>query len=303
MTIPDPGSQLSKPLRLAYACGVEESLDADAARRVLRRAHDIAAAHGRDAGDGSEFASGVSPQALVAAAEEVGIDPDAVRDAVALERFDADSPEPQALDRLSGPGAVSVEHVVDQTPSRALDIAEDWLSVAHRMRCVRTPEGGLDCRPRPGLAASVGRAANGMSGEVNIEAVARLTVSVQALVTDATPERPRTLMRIVADRQTSRRRRLGAGAAVGATGVGASAVGIAGAIAGGGVMLAAPVLGVPLMIGGYATVRSGRRHADKVELELMRVLSAVDRGEDPVGLVGRAARRARKAVTSTRANT
>ena len=282
---------------------MEETLDADAARRVLRRAQDIAAAHGRDSGDVAEDAVGVSPQALVAAAEEVGIDADAVRDALALERFDADSPEPQAFDRLSGPSAVSVEHVVDQPPSRALDIAEDWLSVAHRMRCVRTPEGGLDCRPRPGLAASVGRTANGMSGEVNIEAVARLTVSVQALVTDATPDRPRTLVRIVADRRTSRRRRLGVGAVAGATGVGASAVGVAGAVAAGGAMLVAPMLGVPLMIGGYATVRSGRRHADKVELELMRVLSAVDRGEDPVGLVGRAARRARKAVTSTRSNT
>jgi hypothetical protein len=282
---------------------VEETLDSDAARRVLRRAQDIAAAHGRDGGDAAEATSGVSPQALVDAAEEVGIDADAVRDALALERFDADSPEPQAFDRLSGPSAVSVEHVVDQSPSRSLEIAEDWLSVAHRMRCVRTPEGGLDCRPRPGLTASVGRTANGMSGEVNIEAVARLTVSVQALVTDATPERPRTLVRIVADRRTSRRRRLGVGAVAGATGAGAMAVGVAGAVVGSVATVVAPMFGVPLMIGGYATARSGRRHADKVELELMRVLSGVDRGERPVGLVGRAARRARRAVSSARTDT
>ncbi len=273
-------------------------LDADAARRVLRRAQDIAAAHGRD----DEAAVGVSPQALIAAAEEVGIDPDAVRDALALERFDVAVPPPQALDRLSGPAAVSVEHVVNRPPTQVLDMAEDWLNVAHRMRCVRTPEGGLDCRPRPGLAATVGRAANGMSGEVNIEAVERLTVAVQSLVTDVSPDRPRTLVRIVADRRTSRRRRLGVGSLAGVTGVGVSAVGFAGAITGTGVMLVAPVLGVPLMIGGYATARSGRRHADKVELELMRVLAAIDRGEQPVGLVGRAARRARKAVTSTRSD-
>ena len=68
----------------------------------------------------------------------------------------------------------------------------------------------------------------------------------------------------------------------------------------GGAIVAAPILGVPLMIGGYATARSGRRHADKVELELMRVLAAVGRDERPVGLVGRAARRARRAVTSPR---
>jgi hypothetical protein len=276
---------------------VEELLDADAARRVLRRAHDIAAAHGRDGVDGPEGGSGVSPQALVEAAEEVGIDPDAVRDALALERFDADSPEPQALDRLSGPGVVSVEHVVEQSPSRALDIAEDWLNVAHRMRCVRTPEGVLDCRPRPGFAASVGRAANGMSGEVNIEAVERLTVSVQAMATDATPECPRTLVRIVADRRTSRTRRLGAGAAAGAAGVGAAVAGVATSV------LTGPVVALPLIVGGYVTARSGRRHADKVELELMRVLAAVDRDEQPVGLVGRAARRARKAVSSARTDT
>lgn len=279
---------------------MDEPLDADAAGRVLRRAQDIAAAHGRDNGDIAEEPAGVSAQALVEAAEEVGIDADAVRDALALERFDAGMPEPQALDRLSGPGAVSVEHVVDQAPGRALDIAEDWLKVAHRMRCVRSPEGGLNCRPRPGLAASVGRVANGMTGEVNIEAVERLTVSVQPLITDASPEHPRTLVRIVADRRTSRRRRLGVGAVTGATGTGVTAVGVAGAVAGGGAMVVAPILGVPLMIGGYAVARSGRRHADKVELELLRVLAAIDRSEQPVGLVGRATRRARKAVSPTR---
>jgi len=279
---------------------VKQPLDTEAAQRVLRRAHDIAAAHGLDADHAVEVGVGVSPQALVDAAEEVGIDPGAVRDALALDLFDAGAPEPQSLDRIAGAGAVAVEDVVRRSAVEALDAAEDWLTVAHRMRCVRGPSGDLDCRPRSGLAASMGRAVNGISGEVNIQAVERLSVSAQPLEVDATPDDPRTLLRIIADRRTSRRRRLGVGTVAGATGVGVSSAGVvAGVITGTAVLVAAPVVGVPLIVGGYLAARSGRRHADEVELEVMRVLAAIDRDEPPVGLVGRAARRARKAVSTS----
>lgn len=273
---------------------VEEPLDADAARSVLRRAGELAEAHGVP-NDEAMSEVGVSGAALVEAAAEVGLDPDSVRDALALERFDADRPEPGRLDRLAGPGAIAVEHVVRRAADAAVADTEAWLAVTYRMRCVRTADGELECRPRAGISGVAGRSVAGATGEVTIKAVERLVVSVQPLELGATDSSPRTLVRVIAERQSSRRRRLGAGSVAGAAGVGVAA---AGATAGS--MVAAPLIAVPLIVGGVSVVRSGSRHADKVELELVRVLAAVDRGERPVGIVGRAARRARRAVADVR---
>ena len=278
---------------------VDAPLDADEAGRVLRRARGLATEHGVDDDtDAVVSGAGVSGQALVEAAAEVGIDPDSVRDALALERFDADLPERGRLDRLAGPGAVAVERVVRREPDAAVADAEAWLAVTYRMRCIRTADGELECRPRSGITAVAGRSMAGATGEANIKAVERLIVAVQPLELGASDEAPRTLVRFIAVREGSRRRRLGAGSMAGVAGVG---VGVAGATA--GAMVAGPLLAVPLLVGGFSVMRSGSRHADKVELELVRVLSAVDRGERPVGLVGRAARRARRAVANVRDGT
>ncbi len=275
---------------------MDAPLDADEAGRVLRRARDLAAEHGVDDDTDAVLSGvGVSGEALVEAATEVGIDPDSVRDALALERFDADLPEHRRLDRLAGPGAIAVERVVRRDPEAAVADAETWLAVTYRMRCIRTADGELECRPRAGLTAVAGRSMAGATGADNIKAVERLNVSVQPLELGASDDSPRTLVRVIAVRYATRRRRLGAGSAAGVVGVG---VGVAGATV--GATIAGPLLAVPLIVGGFSVVRSGSRHADKVELELVRVLSAVDRGERPVGLVGRAARRARRAVADVR---
>jgi hypothetical protein len=278
---------------------VDTSLDADEAGRVLRRAHDLAAAQGIVDDTEAEVSHvGVSGAALVEAAAEVGIDPASVRDALALERFDADLPERGRFDRLAGPSEVTVEHVVRRDPEGAVADAEAWLAVTYRMRCIRTADGELECRPRAGLTAVAGRSMAGATGEANIKAVERLIVSVQPLELGASDKAPRTLVRVIAVRHGTRRRRLGAGSMAGVAGVG---VGVAGATA--GAVVAGPLLAVPFLVGGFSVARSGSRHADKVELELVRVLSAVDRGERPVGLVGRAARRARRAVADVRDGT
>ena len=278
---------------------MDAPLDAEEAGRVLRRAHDLAAAQGIvDDAAAVVQGVGVSGEALVEAAAEVGIDPDSVRDALALERFDADLPQRGRLDRLAGPGAITVEQVIRRDAEVAVADTEAWLAVTYRMRCIRTADGELECRPRAGLTAVAGRSMAGATGEVNIKAVERLIVSVQPLELGATDDAPRTLVRVIAVREGSRRRRLGAGSVAGVAGVGVAA---AGATA--GAVIVGPILAVPFLVGGLSVVRSGSRHADKVELELVRVLSAVGRGERPVGLVGRAARRARRAVADARDGT
>ncbi|MGK0275692.1 MAG: hypothetical protein ACI9N0_002078 [Ilumatobacter sp.] len=283
------GGELSAP---PVRCGVTERLDPDAAARVLRRAHEIE----DDFADPAEVAvdaGGVSPSALIEAADEVGINPDAVRDALALERFDASMPQRRRLDRLVGPAAIVVEHVVSRTPSDALDGVEQWLTTAHRMRCVTDRDGRVECRPRSGLGASLGRTLNSFTGDVNIRAVERMTVEVAHLHLGATPTEPRTLVRVVADRAPSRARRIGGGSTAGLVGVGVAAASVASA---------APLLSVAsigVFIGGYLFVRSGSARADKVELELLRVVMAVDRSEKPAGLVSRATRRVGGVVRDT----
>ena len=234
---------------------------------------------------------GVSSEALIEAGAEVGIDRASVREALALERFEADRPESQALDGLAGSGAVAVEHVVARTAQDAIADIEEWLTVSHRMRCVIDAAGALDCRPKPGMAASIGRSVSVATGEVNIKHVDRISVVTQPLDDDGTP---RTLVRIIADRSGSRRRRLAVGTASGAAGVGTGAA----AVAATGSLVFAPVA-LPLVAGGYLLARSGSTHADRVELELMRVAVAVGRGEAPVGLIGRARRSARRATATS----
>lgn len=269
---------------------MDEPLDVEAVSRVLRRAHEIEAAHTV----ADEMGVGVSPQALIEAAGEVGIDPDSVRDALALERFDAGRPPPARLDRVAGPSSIVIEHVVHRAADEALASAEAWLTVSHRMSCVRNRDGSIEARPRSGWAASLARRTVRLAGEASIAAVDRVRVEAQPLATGSTPEHPRTLVRIIADRQGQRSRRLGGGSAAGAAGLGTAALGVAEGLA------LWPALAVPLVGGGYVLARSAKSRADRIELELMRVLTAVDRGEQPVGLVGRAARRARRAVAEVR---
>jgi len=270
---------------------VIEPIDPDAARRVLRRAMEIDAAK-ESVDDALGAGGGVSSEALIEAGAEVGIDRASVREALALERFEADRPESQALDGLAGSGAVAVEHVVARTPQDAIADIEEWLTVSHRMRCVIDAEGALDCRPKPGMAASIGRSVSVATGEVNIKHVDRISVVTQPL--DDDDGTPRTLVRIIADRSGSRRRRLAVGTASGAAGVGTGAA----AVAATGSLVFAPVA-LPLVAGGYLLARSGSNHADRVELELMRVAVAVGRGEAPVGLIGRARRSARRATATS----
>lgn len=267
-----------------------EPIDPDAARRVLRRAMEIDAAK-ESVDDALVAGGGVSSEALIEAGAEVGIDRASVREALALERFEADRPESQALDGLAGSGAVAVEHVVARTAQDAIADIEEWLTVSHRMRCVIDAKGALDCRPKPGMAASIGRSVSVATGEVNIKHVDRISVVTQPLDDDGTP---RTLVRIIADRSGSRRRRLAVGTASGAAGVGTGAA----AVAATGSLVFAPVA-LPLVAGGYLLARSGSTHADRVELELMRVAVAVGRGEAPVGLIGRARRSARRATATS----
>ncbi len=116
-----------------------ERFDEEAVRRILARARPA---------DAPEDDSGVDADALVAAAEEVGFDPDAVRDSIALERFEPSAPTTGVLDRWSGASQVVVRREVAQPADDVLGTATEWLQQAHRMVCRRVDDTTVTARRR-----------------------------------------------------------------------------------------------------------------------------------------------------------
>ena len=270
---------------------MEERLDADAVARVLRRAHELEAARGLAADPGLD-PGGVSPDALMAAADDVGIDPAAVREALALERFEHDVPDSRRLDRVVGAPQITVQRAIPRSVDDTLDAIQEWLISGYQMRCTRTGDNTVECRSRTGIGVRLRRAATEFTDDENIQPLDRIVVEAHARTDDS--DGPMTIVRLTAIRRTTRSLRLGGGVAGGAAGIGAAAVGMT---------VGAPIwwaATLPLVGGGFLVARSGATHADRVDVEMVRVLSSVARSERPTGIVGRAARSVRAAIQSVR---
>ena len=265
---------------------VTDRLDRDAVARILARAQEIDDA---DPDDGE----GIEPDALIEAATEVGIDPNAVRDALAIERFTVAPPGRRRLDRLSGPASIVIEREVPLTVVDSLDGLEAWLTSVHRLVCDRRDPGRLNARRRTDASARVGRTVSSWRGDGRLAGVVALSVEAVPQIVGSTPVHPRTLVRVRADRHDARTVRLAGGGTVGLAGVGA---GTMTAVAT-GVAVVAPVVALPLVVGGFVVARTGRGHADRLELELERLITLAARGERPTGLLSRTVRRARRSVS------
>lgn len=266
-----------------------DRLDRDDVSRILARAQEIESRPESD-----DVTSGIEPEALIAAASEVGIDPNAVRDSLAIERLTVDVDEPRRLDRIAGPNSVVVERVVPLTVADTMSGIEAWLTAVHRLVCDRRTDSTLHARRRTDTSARVGRTLAGWRGEGRLGGVAALDVEAVPQVVGSSPTVPRTIVRLRADRHEARSVRLAGGGTLGLAGAGAGAAALATNL-----VVVAPVVALPMIVVGYGLAHSGRSHAERVELELERLVSLVVRGHRPAGLVGRAVRRARRSVTPT----
>jgi hypothetical protein len=265
---------------------VAERWDRDAVARILARAHEIEARRNDD------DAVGIDAEALVQAATEVGIDANAVRDAMAIERL-SNSAQPAArLDRLAGPRRLVVERELTISVAAAISGAEAWLSSTHRMLCDRRDDSTLYARRRTDTSAQIGRWVTELRGQGRLGAVRALRIEATPLIVGSTPSRPRTLVRVSAERAADRRNRLVGAGAAGVAGVG---MGL-GAVVAGGALVTMPLVSAPLVGAGFVVARSGRGDADRLELELERLLSLVGRGAQPVSAIGSIARRATQAA-------
>lgn len=265
---------------------MSDRLDAEAVSRVLRRAHQIEVERRID-----DDPTSVEPQVLIEAAADVGIDPDAVRDSLAIERMPIDRPPVARLDRLAGPEVLVVERQVRLTVGEALASVERWLTTGYRMRCRRDSDGVVLARRRSGGVAALGRAVAGARGEGRLAGVDAIRVVAVPLSSRPPDDRPSTLVRVEAQRSRARRSRIGGGGAVGAAGV------VAGSAAALDVALVlGPVVAVPALGAGVLVAASGARQADRSDHDLECLLADVAAGDEPTGLLGRAARQATRAL-------
>jgi hypothetical protein len=269
---------------------VVDRLNRDDIARILDRAQSIELAEAPDQGEG------IDPQTLIEAAAEVGIDRNAVRDSLAVERLAIEpAGSGSRLDRMVGPREVVVERELPVTVPAAIAGTEAWLTSAHKLLCDRRSTSTLHARRRADTSARIGRFLTSVRGDGRLGTVWSLEVEAVPLIVGSTPTRPRTLVRMRADRSSPRAVRLGTGSAAGVAGLGAGVT----AIAISGSILVLPLVSLPLIGSGFLIARSGRAHGDRLELELERLLSLVERGEQPIGMLGRAARRARRAAART----
>lgn len=245
---------------------IEGQLDRDAVGRVLRRASDLAGPWP----DGL-LPIGVSEQALVEAAAEVGIPVAAVRRALAVEQLDP-LPRPRAGDRIVGAAVVAVDAEVAGAASDVLAQLDAWFVDGHHLRRHRVRGGHGEWTKRTGIVGRTVRQVRFATGEGRLGKVRKVCVSTGDTGTGT------TVVRVEVDRAHDRRM-------AGATGAVVAAVATVGTVALAAVT--APVLLVAAPLGLAAGVRvagGGRREAKVIAGEVDRVLDAVDEHTPPTRL-------------------
>jgi hypothetical protein len=252
----------------------ERLLDRDAVRRVLRRASQWA-------GDGSAMLpalDGVSEEALVEAAVEVGIPVVAVRRALAVERLDP-LPRPRAGDRIVGAAVVAVDAEVTGSASDVLASLDAWFVDGHHLRRNRLRNGRGEWTKRRGIVGRTVRHVRVATGEGHLGRMRHVWVSTGDTGTGT------TVVRVEVDRAHDRRTSAAAGAAV-ATAATLGTLVLA-AVTAPALLVATPFA----LVAGVRVAGGGRSRASVVAGEVDRVLDAVDEREKPVRLRTDVARR------------
>ena len=259
---------------LGWSAVTERLLDRETVERVLRRASDLA--------DIDEAVlvelGGVSEQALLDAAVEIGLPAAAVRRALAVERLDP-SPRPHIGDRFVGAGVVAVDAEVLGSASGVLARLDAWLVDGHHLRRDRLRDGRGVWSKRRGIVGRTVRTVRLATGEGQLGGVRRVSASASDTGTGT------TVMRVEVD-QSSARGTTAAGTVVAAL---ATASSIVLAVVAGPLFLVAAPIGLAAVVG---VAGGGRARADAVALEIDRVLDAVDECVAPTRLRTDVARRA-----------
>ncbi len=236
-------------------------LDRAAVERVLRKAGELE--------QRPNSADRVSEAAVLEAAAEVGLDPAAVRVALAVERL---GPQPAAHrgDAILGPAEVVHERVLEVGFEDALARLDDLLVREHQLRPSRSRGLSREWRRRKGAVGSVQRAARSLVGDARLSKVQRVE-AVASPVDDG-----HTVLRVLVDRSKER-----------------SGMAVGGSVVGGMILTGTVVTGVlfsPLLlaatplaaVAGAGVALVGRRQAHELGDAVDELLDGVDCGATPV---------------------
>lgn len=219
---------------------------------------------------------GVSEQALVEAADELGVDVGAVRRAAAEERLGVLDHEHRFVDRLAGPATVSATRFVDGAADHVMALVDAWLRRSGGLKRRRLGADGVsaDYVRRSDAVAGVQRTLRSVTGREDLGRVRRVRVVVQPV--DATC----CVVALVADLEVERTVALVGGSSV--AGVG-SAVSVVQAVTTWPLWWA----GVPASVAaGVGLLRLRVRTVPDTEVSLQGVLDRVSVAEEPVGVLG-----------------
>lgn len=254
-------------------------LDRDAADRVLRRAIEL----GEQAESGHEV-DGLDEQALVQAAEELGMDPTSVHLAVAEERLGIlRDRQAGRLDRLAGPAVVTASALVERHPEEMLDTADRWLRRHGALRRAQRDDSAwvTTYSRRTDVLAGVQRSVRSFMGREHLGRIRRLQVGVAPVGEN------RCTIALIVDVSIDRHATVAAGSSIAAVGSAASA-----ALA---LTEAAPLLlGVPLSVGaGLAVLRWRAMTMPDLERTLDGVLARIIADESEPTLIAEVRERIR----------
>lgn len=241
-------------------------LDRDAAERVLRRAVEL------DSGDDAHDRR-ISLQALLEAADELGIDRAEVHRAVHEQQIGLLDVRRRRSDRLLGPDRFVAVRAVEGAPERVVGICDEWLRRGGVLRRTRSPATTgmsgqvVDYTRRTDAVAGVQRAFHSAVGSERLVHVRR----VRLVVTDM--DDGRTAVGLIVDASRSRTNATAGAGAVTACGSLMSMAALHGANVLAGVAASAAA--------GFGVIALRRSLTAGVPEELEALLDAVARGRRP----------------------
>ena len=249
----------------ATADGARDVVDRDAAERILRRAVELS--EQVDAG-----IDGVRIGALFHAADQLGMEPNDLRRALAEEQLGLLAQPSRRSDRILGADQVVVARVVPGAPDEVLERLDLWMRQARVLRRVRRDTHQAVYARRGDPAAVVQRSIRALHGSERLARVRRLGVAVVAV------GEAETLVSLRVDTSASRAVAAASGLTVAASGVvtaGLTAV----------TWVPWAWLGVPVAAAGGVGVMAARKgYVADVDEDLEAVLDQLAGGGRPVSL-------------------
>jgi hypothetical protein len=244
--------------------GPPARIDRAALERILQRAAELQAAEH----EGDHMSS----EEILKLGSEVGIPQRHLQQAILEERSRVSVTQPAGLvNRVVGPGAVSVQRVLQGEPERIEEVLVAYME-EHELLCIqRRQPGRVSWEPIGGFQAMVRRSTAAFgSGKQPF-----MLEKAQAVHATLTPlESDYVLVTLSADLRKTRSAFIGGGAALGSVGVAGAAVLLT--------LGAFPLIAIaPLALGaglGFGTIRQYPARAERALLGLERALDHAEQG-------------------------